>query len=305
MISVIVPMFNEEGNVEETIGRVEKVLASLGQEFEIVVVDDGSSDATFELAERKAAGYKTVRLVRHRRNMGLGEALKTGFRESLGDVVVTIDADLSYNPDDIPRLLENLDGFDIVVGSPYMPGGRVEGIPYFRLLLSRMGNKVVAYAMSTNIHTVTSMFRAYRKAAVDSIDLDSPGPELMPEIIAKACALGFSIAEIPVVLRRRVRGKSKFRLVSGLEKHFLFSLYEKPAAAISVSGLASIAVGCLIALYLGVLYLEKSLDPNRPLMTVMPLLLMLGVQLLFFGVMADQIAQLKRELYRMRSRMRK
>lgn len=297
-------MYNEEGNVIDTLSRVDNALSLLKEDYEIVVVDDGSTDSTAELAGKEAARNKRIRIACHKGNMGVGEALKTGFRESRGGVIVTIDADLSYSPEDIPKLLSKLDEADIVVGSPYMKDGNVEDVPYFRLMLSKVGNMMLAYSMSTHIHTVTSIFRAYRRVVVESLTLESAGPEIMPELIAKASTVGFKISEIPVVLKRRVRGKSKFKLRSGLEKHFMFSLYEKPASFIALFGLVFIILGLAIGVYLFTLYMRGSLDPERPLMTLMPLLLISGIQLLLFGVIAGQLAQAKKELYRIRARMR-
>jgi glycosyltransferase involved in cell wall biosynthesis len=224
LISVVIPMYNEEANVSETLQRVDTALGRLKQEYEIVVVDDGSSDRTLEYIRDFARKNKRVRILRHEVNRGLGEAVKTGFRGSKGEVVVTIDADLSYDPEDIQKLISRVGDYDLVLGSPYMQGGGVEGVPYLRLLLSRIGNRVIAYSISTKLSTVTSIFRAYRRNLINSMTLKSSGPELMPEIIAKASAIGFRIKEVPTVLKCRVRGKSKFNFVSGVKKHLILSL---------------------------------------------------------------------------------
>ncbi|MFH1126162.1 MAG: glycosyltransferase family 2 protein [Candidatus Altiarchaeota archaeon] len=302
LVSVIIPMYNEEANAQDTLKRVDDVLINLKQDYEIVVVDDGSVDNTARLAEEAAKNNRRIAIAYHKTNRGLGEALRTGFGKSKGDVIVTIDADLSYAPENIPKLIAELEDADIAVGSPYMKEGKVEGIPCFRLMLSKIGNKIVASAMSTKIHTVTSMFRAYKKEVIESMFLESSGPEIMPEIISKASAIGFKIKEIPVVLKARMRGKSKFKLFSGLEKHLMLSLYEKPAALMALFGTLSMIAGVIMEMYLGYLYLHGALEPTRPLMTIAPLLIISGIQLLFFGIVASEIVQIKKEVYRIQAR---
>lgn len=296
-ISVVIPMYNEEENVVKTLEEVNNVLENF-DEFEIIVVDDGSTDKTYHLADKLLSSNPNIRLLKHPVNMGMGRALRTGFEKAKGDVVVTIDADLSYDPSFIPKLIYELDqSTDIVIGSQYMAGGKTENIPPLRLFISKSANKIVGYAMADNISTVTGVLRAYRKEVLDSVELESNGTKINPEIISKARAVGFNIKEIPVTLKGRELGKSKVRFRSTTISHLLFTFYEKPMILFGIIGLIILFAGIVSAIFLFYQYLIGTLDPTRPLMLFMVLMILSGIQILIFGFVATQISLLKREIY--------
>lgn len=297
-VSVIIPMYNEEDNVLKTLQAVKKVLEPYHQ-FQIIAVDDGSSDNTLNLLNQYVSVNPEVKVLKHLVNMGMGKALITGFQEATGDVIVTLDADLSYDPKYIPLLVWKLneENADIIIGSQYMDGGKTEDIPFIRLFVSKMANKIVGFSMSENISTVTGILRAYKKEVIDSIELESRGTAINPEIISKAIALGFKIIEVPVTLKGRELGESKIQFKSTTISHLLLTFYEKPMILFGVVGLTLCVIGILSAVYLFYLYLIGQLDPNRPLMIFMVLTLLSGIQILIFGFVATQISLLKREIY--------
>lgn len=296
-ISVIIPMYNEEENVEKTLNEIDNVLKSF-DDYEIIIVDDGSSDNTFKLVNNFISDKSNFLLFRHKINMGMGKAIRTGFENSSGDILVTIDADLSYEPRDITKLVKKIDeSNDIVIGSQYMSGGKTENIPFIRLFISKMANKIVGYSLGDNISTVTGVFRAYKREVIDSLELESNGTEINPEIISKASAVGFKIVEIPVKLKGRELGESKIRFRTTTISHLLFTFYEKPMVLFGLVGLFIIFIGIFSALYLFYQYLVGSLDPNRPLMLFMVLMILSGIQILTFGFIATQISTLKKDVY--------
>ncbi len=296
-VSIVIPMYNEEENVLKTLKIVDDILKRFN-DYEIIVVDDGSSDNTFALAKDFQSNNSHIHILKHPVNMGMGRALRTGFEKADGDIIVTIDADLSYDPTYIPKLIDNLDeSTDIVVGSQYMDGGKTENIPPLRLFISKTANKLVGYAMANNLSTVTGVLRAYRKEVLDSIELDSDGTEINPEVISKAKAVGFNIKEIPVTLKGRELGKSKVRYRKTTMSHLLFSFYEKPMILFGVIGIIVCLIGIISAIYLFYQYLMGTLDPTRPLMLFMVLMILSGIQILIFGFVATQISLLKREIY--------
>lgn len=296
-ISVIIPMFNEEENVLNTLNCVNDILKEY-DDYEIIAVDDGSYDNTFELASEYASNNPNIVILQHSINRGMGGALRTGFKNARCDIVITIDADLSYDPYYIPKLVNELDeATDIVIGSQYMAGGKTEDIPFLRLFISKMANRIVGYAMVDNISTVTGVLRAYRKEVLDSIELESNGTEINPEILAKAKAIGFNIKEIPVTLKARKLGKSKVRFKSTTVSHLLFTFYEKPMILFGAIGFFLLFIGIISAIYLFYEFLIGTLDPTRPLMLFMVLMLLSGIQILIFGFVATQISLLKREIY--------
>ena len=297
-VSVIIPMYNEEENVLHTLQEVKNVLRQYSP-FQIIAVDDGSADNTFTLLEQYASENQEVEVLKHPMNLGMGKALVTGFKNAKGKVIVTLDADLSYDPNYIPLLVWKLheENADVVIGSQYMHGGKTEGIPFIRLFVSKMANRIVGYSMNENISTVTGILRAYRKEVLDSIEIESRGTAINPEILSKAIALDFKIIEVPVTLKGRELGESKVQFRSTTISHLLLTFYERPMILFGFVGLALCIIGVVSAIYLFYLYLIGQLDPNRPLMIFMLLTLLSGIQILIFGFMATQISLLKREIY--------
>jgi glycosyltransferase involved in cell wall biosynthesis len=300
-LSIIIPMFNEADNVEMTLNRVEEALASFQGDYEIVAVNDGSLDNTLEILSKVAEKNGKVKIVSYPRNIGRGMALRRGFNESRGEIVVSIDADLSYDPHyilDLTKTLRNEQDIDLVLGSPYMPGGDVQNVPFHRLWISKWGNKILRFAMPNRIYTSTGIFRAYRKRVLDSFELESDGKEIHLEILSKALALGYRVKEIPAVLTGRKKGRSKFKLRKTTVSHLVFSIFEKPMIIFGFLGLLTLGVGLLIGLYIAYLRFSGDLTPGRPLITFAILLILGGIQILSFGFIAIQIVSLRREILR-------
>jgi glycosyltransferase involved in cell wall biosynthesis len=300
-LSIVIPMFNEAENVEDTIGRVEEALASFEGTYEIVTVNDGSSDNTLEILKKKALRDEKVRVISYSKNFGRGMALRTGFKESKGAIIVSIDADLSYDPRyiiDFVEVLKKEQEIDFIIASPYMPGGGVQNVPFFRLWISKIGNKILQFAISNRIYTSTGIFRAYRRKVLNSIELESDGKEIHLEIISKAIALGFRTKEIPAILKNRKKGKSKFKFRKTTISHLVFSVFEKPMLIFGFIGFLTLGIGCLIGLYVAYLRFLGTLTPGRPLITFAILLILGGIQILSFGFIAIQIVSLRREILR-------
>ncbi|ADZ08978.1 glycosyl transferase family 2 [Methanobacterium lacus] len=298
-ISVIVPMFNEELNVQRTLSEINNALNDYS-DFEIIAVDDGSTDKTFSLLNEFRAKNSHIIVLKHKTNYGMGKAIRTGFEESDGDIIITIDADLSYRALNIPVLvseLENDISIDIVVGSQYMEGGDVKNVPFNRLFISKVANKFIGYSMTENLNTVTGVLRAYRREVLESMEIESNGTKINLEILSKAIATGFKIKEVPVVLEGRELGESKIKIKSKTISHVLFSFYEKPMILFGVIGLFMLLIGIISGIYLFYQYFLGTLDPTRPLMIFMVLMIISGIQILIFGFIATQISLLKREIF--------
>ncbi len=300
-LSIVIPMFNEAENAEATLRRVEETLASFQGSFEIVVINDGSQDNTLDILENIAKTNGKVRVASYPQNIGRGMALRRGFKESKGEIVASIDADLSYDPRYIIDLVETLRqerNVDFVLASPYMPGGNVRNVPLLRLWISKFGNKILRMAMPNRIYTSTGIFRAYRRRVLDSLELESDGKEIHLEILSKAIALGFRLKEIPAVLMGRQKGASKFKFKKTAVSHLVFSIFEKPMIVFGFIGLLTLGIGLLIGVYVAYLRFVGELTPGRPLITFSLLLILGGIQILSFGFVAIQIVSLRREILR-------
>lgn len=210
-ISLVIPAYNEAGIITGTVGQLDAFMRANmpGRSFEIIVVDDGSSDGMYaRLAELDMPG---LRVERHPRNLGRGAGIRTGFAAARGAYVVTLDSDLSYAPDHIPRLLAPLEAgeADIVLASAYHPDGVVRNVPFVRAKLSYYGNKVLSAGVRGQLHTLTCMVRAYRREVVETLELVNSGKDLHLEIIQKANMLGYRIVEVPATLDWRDKSRAK------------------------------------------------------------------------------------------------
>lgn len=210
-VVVIIPTYNERENIKIL---VESIL-DLHLNAHIIIVDDNSPDGTGVIADGLAKEHKEVEAIHRKRKLGLGTAYKTGFKKALkngADVVMTMDADLSHNPKDIPKLLENIGKFDVVIGSRYVKGGKIVGFELWRLLLSNGAQLFCQTLLGVKVHDSTSGFRAYKSEAIKAINpetIKSEGYSFLIEAIFIADRRGLSIAEVPIVYEARQGGKSK------------------------------------------------------------------------------------------------
>lgn len=300
-ISVVVPVYNESANLPQNLLRMAKALAATGKEFEIIPVDDGSVDDTAEIIRRLAAEDFRFRYAGYRQNAGRGKAIRTGIKSAQGKYILTIDCDLSYSEEYLPlmyQLLTENPDIDFVIGSPYMAHGKTENVPFKRLAISKLGNIILSAAMRGKIKTLTGVLRGYKASAVKRLDLESDGKEIHLEILSKAIASGYKPLEFPAILQSRKKGKSKFKFKATAISHLIFSFFERPALLFGMIGMLLIGLGVGIGIYLIALWQGGTLNPDRPLMTLMILLLVAGLQIILFGFLGTQMVALRKEIYK-------
>jgi dolichol-phosphate mannosyltransferase len=207
-ITVVVPAFNEALVIADFVA---KTFASLPEGSEVLVVDDGSTDGTPRLLTELAGEFEGLRVMTHDRNRGIGAALATGFRGASGDVIVTMDADLSHPAALVQDLVETCRVADAAYASRYVPGGSMESVPLWRVLISRGANIAMRLAFRTSVRDLTTGMRAFRGDVVRNLRLDATGFEAQLEITVRLLAAGCRIDEVPMVLRNRSVGESKMR----------------------------------------------------------------------------------------------
>lgn len=204
LVSLLVPAFNEGAIIEPNLFTLCRYMSETYGDrcWEIVVVNDGSSDDTAELAESVADNVSNIRVIHHLVNQGLGGALKTGIQECRGKYIVTLDLDLSYSPEHIERLVSRIQETHakVVVASPYMRGGKVSNVPWLRRELSVWANRFLSLASKHSVTTLTGLVRAYDAEFLKRLKLKSPGMEINPEILHKATLLHEPVEEIPAHL---------------------------------------------------------------------------------------------------------
>lgn len=266
MVTVLIPFYNEElilkKNIQTLIDYVET--KKHPYDFELLFVDDGSTDASTNIVKQFSLKYPYVRLVSHYKNLGLGHALQTGFVNSTGDYVIVLDADLSYNLDHIQEMLNKLieSGASIVIASPYMKGGKVSNIPWIRYKLSKWANRFLSYLSNSPVKTLTGMVRGYEGKFIRSLSLRSPGSDINPEIIYKATILHKKIEEIPAHLcwlGEDTEKRSKLKIFKHTAKTILMGFLTKPFLFFIFPGL----VVSLLAIYANIWMLIHIFEQYR------------------------------------------
>jgi dolichol-phosphate mannosyltransferase len=237
-LSIIVPCYNEVDNVSKLHDELLPIVEDMVihgwknameevRSAEMVFVDDGSGDGTFsKLKECFASGNKSgvaFKFLKHETNLGLGAAIRTGFSNADGDILVTVDSDGTYKFSEIPAFLSFLTPeVDIVTASPYHPMGGVIGVPAYRLFLSRGSSVLYRILVDWNVHTYTCLFRAYRAKVVRDIHFGSNGFLAGTEILVNAMLKGYRVVEFPAVLHRRIYGVSKAKITQTILSHLRF-----------------------------------------------------------------------------------
>jgi dolichol-phosphate mannosyltransferase len=210
-VLVVIPTYEERDNVAHIVGRVRVATPQV----DILVADDNSPDGTGQVADALAAGDQQVHVLHRAAKEGLGAAYLAGFAWALErgyDVVVEMDADGSHQPEQLPRLLEALGRADVVLGSRWVPGGRVENWPAHRMVLSRGGNTYTRLALGIPLRDATGGFRAFRRTALEALDLNdvaSQGYCFQVDLAWRALQRGLTVVEVPITFVERVRGDSK------------------------------------------------------------------------------------------------
>ena len=287
MISVVIPVYNEERSVALLFDEIGSALQPLGRPWEAVFVDDGSGDGTFAALTRLHAAAENVRIVRLRRNFGKAAALQAGFEEARGEVVVTIDGDLQDDPAEIPRLLAKLDeGFDLVSGWKTRRRD-----PLRRRIPSRIFNWVTGRISGLRLHDLNCGLKAYRAEVLSGLRIYG---ELHRYIPVLAHYRGFRVAELPVNHRPREHGRSHYgmeRYVRGfldlLTVTFMGRYRHRPLHLFGGLGLALGALGTAVLLYLVGLKAAGEAIGHRPLLTLGVLLVVVGVQLVSLGLLSE------------------
>src|SRR5882724_57899 len=267
LVSVVVPAFNEAAIVEKNLAALCQYMASLEDEYrwEIVFVNDGSSDGTGRLVEAFAGTRSNIKILHHHVNFGLGQALKFAFKHCRGEYIVTMDLDLSYSTDHIRRLLTRIreTRAKVVVASPYMKGGDISNVPWLRRTLSVWANRFLSATAKGTLSTLTGMVRVYDARFLKTLDLRAMGMEINPEVIYKAMMLRGRIEEIPAHLDWQLQNaagpkrKSSMRVLrhtmSTLFSGFLF----KPFMFFIIPGLGLLLFSLYVNAWMFVHFLEE------------------------------------------------
>jgi glycosyltransferase involved in cell wall biosynthesis len=298
-LSVVIPLYNEEENVQLLHDRLRKSLDPLGQEYEILFVDDGSTDRTLSLLEKIQANDKRVIVLSLRRNFGQTAAFAAGFDFARGDVVVTMDGDLQNDPSDIPKLIEMMKDNDLVSG-----WRKKRKDPFFtRRLPSIIANWLISNVTGVKLHDYGCSLKAYRRDVIKNLKLYGEMHRFIPAV---ASWYGVRVAEVETVHHPRLHGKSKYGISRTIKVvldlitvKFLQSFSTKPIQFFGPVGMLSGFLGFLILLYLSIdkLFFGNPIG-GRPLILLGALLIIVGIQLIGMGLLGEMLVRVYHESQR-------
>ncbi len=288
-LSIVIPVYNEEESLPKLYCAIMDVMNANQYTYELVFIDDGSKDRSVAVLKELKEQDETIKIIVLRKNFGKAVALQSAFQIVEGDCVITMDADLQDDPNEIPRMLEQINaGFDVVSGWKY---NRLD--PLEKRLPSKLFNKVTATLSGVQLHDFNCGFKAYRKEVVKSIDVYG---ELHRYIPVLAHRKGFAITEIKVHHLKREFGKSKYgfeRYLRGLfdsfTTSFLLRYYDRPMYFFGKFGLFSFLLGGGICTYLTIDWCMGNSIGDRPLLLLGILLIILGAQFVCTGFIGDMI----------------
>ncbi len=238
-VTILLPAYNEAEIITKSLTILCDSISALDKKYnlDILIVNDGSEDATGELAEELAQSHTNISVHHNKVNQNLGGALRSGFKHAKGEYIVVLDIDLSFGPDNVEKLMDAAidQDADIVIASPYMKGGKTTNIPFHRLLLSKTLNKLMRWTSGIDIHSFTGMARAYKKEFLDTLNLKTNTYSINPEILQKARILKGRIIEVPSNLdwtfqleygTNRTSSVKIFKgILNGLMSSFIFRPY--------------------------------------------------------------------------------
>jgi glycosyltransferase involved in cell wall biosynthesis len=290
-ISIVIPLFNERPSLDGLYARLTKTLRAMAGEYEIIFVDDGSTDGSLAKIKAFCAGDGRVKYIRFRRNFGKSAALAAGFQRARFAIIATLDADLQDQPEQLALLVDKLrEGWDLVAGWRYRREDKLS-----RRIASRIYNRVTGWLTGVRLHDINCGMKCYRREVLDEVMIYGERHRFIPVL---ASYRGFRLGEVRVEHARREHGKSRF----GLERVFggVFSLLtvilltrytNRPLHFFGVMGLVLSTIGTAIDAYLVVarVFFNQWLS-NRPLLIIGTLFVIVGVQFILFGLLAEMIA---------------
>lgn len=303
-ISVVSPFYNEGKIVGSTVRDMLDQLESLDGDWELIVVNDGSTDESGEAV--KSINHPRLRLIEYPVNRGRGYALAAGIQAARGDIIVTTEIDLSWGENIVHELVAEMHrnpGIDFVVASPHLPGGTYKNVPLKRVFFSKFGNRIIRTLMSRAATMNTGMTRAYRRGMIQSLPLYENGKEFHLEVILKATALGYRFSEIPAVLEwkdyrdkgKKVVRKSSSKVKRLIVSHTLFSIFANPVRYAWGGSIISLLAGIGFFTWAVTLYLSGDVAVYNALMGL--LLVVLAIVLFMMGVVLQQGNMIQREVW--------
>lgn len=295
-ISFVIPLYNEQDSLTELHGKITVTMQKLGKDYEIIFIDDGSKDQSASIIEDLNAEDGHVKLIQFRMNYGKSAGLAAGFSAATGDYVITMDADLQDEPEEVPKLIAKLEeGYDLVSGWK-----KKRRDPFSKRLASKIYNFFTSWLSGIRLHDFNCGLKAYRNEVVKTMSVYGELHRYLPVIAHRN---GFRVTELPVTHHQRKHGKSKFgaaRFTRGafdlMTITFLTKYKKRPLHLFGLIGFLSFFAGCLISGILAYerLFADKFLS-NRPLLFLGVLLIIVGIQFFSIGLLGEMITAMRKD----------
>lgn len=307
VVSIILPMYNEGDNIYNNLKSVLTVLGKMQAAWELLLIDDGSTDGSKEQAQKALKGLSNAHIISYKPNIGRGFSLRKGFEVAKGDYIITTESDLSWGAGIIPKIYNTLmsNDVDVVIVSLYIQRDGLINVPLKRRILSKLGNKILTFGLPGNLTMVTGMTRGYRREMIDSIILQMDGKEIHIEIISKLIAIGARIKEIPGTItwgkkKGSVRAeRASFDMKKLMISHLYFSFTESPVHFIGLLGIIFLGLGGLgivAIIVLKIIGFSLLRIPYFPYYAFVSIIV--GLLILIFSLISSQIRDFQRELIR-------
>ncbi|MFT6435715.1 MAG: glycosyltransferase involved in cell wall biosynthesis [Candidatus Azotimanducaceae bacterium] len=289
MLSIVIPVYNEEGSLATLVTSIKKTMGDLGSEFEVIFVNDGSSDRSAEKLNEIANVDQRFKVIHFVRNFGQTSAMMAGIDHSKGDIIIPMDADLQNDPADIPRLLEKLDeGFDVCSG--WRSDRKDAAIS--RNLPSKIANKIISFISGVHLHDYGCSLKAYRRKVIKGVKLYGEMHRFIP---IYASWMGGKVTEIPVIHHARIHGESKYGInrtfkviVDLIFIRFMAKNFEKPIHFFGGFGLLNLSLSGITFIWMLALKIFWGTAFSiTPLPMLIVLFFLVGIQSIFFGLLAE------------------
>jgi glycosyltransferase involved in cell wall biosynthesis len=295
-VSIVIPVFNEADNIMPLYDALQSAMREVRQTWEVIFIDDGSTDSTYQILERLHAQDESVQVIRLRRNFGQTAAMAAGFDHAKGDIIVTMDGDLQNDPADIPLLIRKVEeGYDLA------SGWRVNRQdPLSRRLPSKIANKLISITTGLYLHDYGCTLKALRREIADELKLYGEMHRFIP---ALAASLGATVIEVPVRHHPRKYGQSKYGLsriirvlLDLMTVKFLSGYFTRPSHLFGLCGIIALLLGSGITVVLGLeRFLGNTVLFNRPLLLLGVLLTIIGTQFITVGLLGEMLARIYHE----------
>jgi len=286
MFSIIIPIYNEKDNISSLNKKIFRELENFEQSFEIIYVDDGSKDGSFDILKNLYSRYKNIKVVRLAKNFGQTQAFSAGLSYSKSDVIIFMDADLQNDPSDIPKLISKLNqGYDVISG-----WRRNRKDPLFtRRLPSKIANFIISHLTGLKLHDYGCSLKIYKREVLQKLEFFGEAHRILP---AFAYWIGYRVGEMEVKHHKRLHGKSKYGLLRTfkvildlISAKFFTSYSTRPDYIFGGFGILLILLGILVAIWTFIINIERGILFST-------LIISMGVQLILMGLLADILVRI-------------